>query len=174
MTLKGRNASTTWLIGAAAVVVILIGTSIAVALFAEGGEATLKPETTPEGAVQRYLIALDEDRSQDAYNYLSQRLKDGCSYQHFRDSTSWLKEQDMRISLVGTDAVEDAREVEVRIRQISVRSGIPFTPDESSYTQRFILKQYDAVWRFYEPPWPMNYCPGLEPTRFPVPKPVVP
>jgi len=174
LTLKGRNTSTYWLIGAALAVVILVGMSMAVALIAKGGEAELKPESTPEGIVQRYLVALDSDHPEDAYNYLSQRLKDACSYQYFRDSTTWLKEQDMRISLAGTQTANDAQEVTVRIRQIYIGRGIPFTPDESSYTQRFLLKQTDSKWMFSEPPWPMSYCPGLEPTRFPVPKPAIP
>ena len=174
MFLRQRSNSTNWLIGAAVVVVILVATSIAVALIAEDGEPDLKPESTPEGIVQRYLIALDNNHPEDAYDLLSQRLKDACTYQQFRDSTSWLQEQDMRISLAGTVTVGEAQDVQVRIRQIYIRRDIPLTPNESSYTQRFLLKQYDSAWRFSEPPWPMSYCPGLEPTRIPAPKPVVP
>ena len=167
MALK-RNTSTNWLIGAGIAVAALVVVSVAVALIADRGERELRAETTPEGVVQRYLIAIDDDDSQTAYNYLSQRLKDACSYQHFRDSNTWIREQDMRISLTDTEVVGESREVTVRIRQIYVRGDLPFTPDESSYTQRFVLRQYDSAWRFYEPPWPMNYCPGLLPTRVPL------
>lgn len=174
MTLKRRNTSTYWLMGAALAVVILVGISMAVGLMAKGGIAELKPESTPNGVVQRYLIALDSDHPEDAYNYLSRRLKDACSYQYFRDSTAWLKDQDRRISLAGTKTADDAQEVTVRIRHIYIGGGIPFTPVESSYEQRFLLKQTDSKWMFSEPPWPMSYCPGLEPTRFPKPKPALP
>lgn len=163
MALK-RNASTNWLIGAALAVAVLVIASVAVALIADK-EPELRAESTPEGIVQRYLIAIDDDDTNAAYSYLSQRLKDACSPQYFRDSITWTREQDMRISLAGTETVGESQEVTVRIRQIYVRDGIPpFTPDESSYTQRFVLRRYDSAWRFYEPPWPMGYCPGLIPT----------
>lgn len=158
-----RNVSTNWLIGAAVAVAVLVIASVAVALVADR-EPELRAESTPEGIVQRYLIAIDENETDAAYAYMSQRLKDGCSLQHFRDSIIWTREQDMRISLAGTETVGESREVTVRIRQVYVRGDVPFTPNESSYTQRFVLRQYDSAWRFYEPPWPMNYCPGLLPT----------
>ena len=165
MTVK-RNASTNWLIGAGAVVAILVAAALAVALIADRGEPELRAEATPEGVVQRYLIAIDDDDPEVAYGYLSQRLKDACTYQHFRDNLAWIREQDMRIGFEKTEAVGEGQEVTVRIRQIYVRGNIPpFTPDESSYTQRFVLRQYGSDWQFYEPPWPMGYCPGLIPTR---------
>lgn len=163
-----RNASTNWLIGAALTVAVLVIASVAVALIADRGELELRPQTTPEGVVQRYLVAIDDDNPELAYSYLSPRLKDACSYQHFRDNTMWIREQDLRISLTGTESVGESQEVTVRIREIHVRGDVPFTPNESSYSQRFLLRQYDSVWRFYEPPWPMGYCPGLLPTRIPL------
>ncbi len=166
MALK-RNTSTNWLIGAGIAVAILLVASVTVALIADRNEPELRAETTPEGVVQRYLIAIDNDDPQAAYNYLSQRLKDACTYQHFRDTNTWIREQDMRISLTDTETVGESQEVTVRIRQVYVRGDVPFTPSESSYTQRFVLRQYEGAWRFYEPPWPMSYCPGLLPTRVP-------
>ncbi|MBF8299422.1 MAG: hypothetical protein HW397_471 [Dehalococcoidia bacterium] len=156
--------SNLWLVGVAALVVALVLASVLVAVARGGREIQDYPENTPDGVVQRYLKAVWEEEYQTAYGYLDDELKTYCSYQHFRDSSQWVRDQDMRVSLVGSDQVNGKVEVQVRVSQVHM--GGSFTPNESSYTQRFILgPQGDAsagIWRFAEPPWPMNYCPDWD------------
>lgn len=156
-----RKMSGLWLIGVAAVVGVLVVASVLVAVFRGQREVQDYPESTPEGVVQRYLQAVWAGEHQGAYAYLSDELKNYCTYQNFRDSTNWVKDQDIRVSLVGSEPVDSKTEVQVRVSQVQI--GRPFAPEESSYTQRFTLaRQGDPIsgaWRFAEPPWPMSYCP---------------
>ncbi len=156
------SASTKWLAGVVVVVVGLIVVSVVVAAMGAGNEPVLLPETQPEGVVQRYLLAVDANETEKAYGYISPTLKGYCTVQHFRDSSQYIREQDMRISLSRTEVIDGVTFVDVRVTQTRVNAEIPFTPRESSSTQRFSLQPVDGVWRFIDPPWPMSWCPGLE------------
>ena len=157
-----KKMSSLWLIGVAAVVGILVVTSIAVAAIRGDRDVVDYPESTPEGVVQRYLKAVWEEEHQTGYVYLSDELKTYCTYQNLRDSTQWIRDQDMRVSLAGSEPLDGGKvEVQVRVGQVSM--GGLFVPEESSHTQRFTLvRQGDpatGAWRFAEPPWPLSYCP---------------
>ena len=158
--MKIQSSSSRWLIGLGLLVLALIVVSVVVATLNRNRQATLFPEDTPEGTVQRYLLAIDEDDGEAAYSYLSSELQEDCTYQHFRNSTQRYKAQDMRVTLEGTEPLNGRVEVRVEITQVHVNP--PFGSSESSYPAYYILEQEDEGWRFAEPPWPMNYCPGLE------------
>lgn len=162
--------SNRWLIGAAIVVAVLVVASVLIATLRGQRDIANYPAKTPEGTVQRYLQAVWRKNYQDAYNYISDDLKTYCTYQNLRDSTSWTQDQDMRVSLAGSQPLDrDMAEVEVRISQVQM--GQPFSPTESSYAQRFTLANTgtgaDAAWRFSEPPWPISYCPGWSDRSYP-------
>jgi len=164
-----------WLAGVAGVVALLVIASIVVSVVRGERDVKEYAENTPEGVVQRYLRAIwRDDDPHAAYAYLSDELKAYCSYQHLRDTTQWMRDQGMRVSLVEAEPLMDWK-TSVRVRVSQVSMGRPFTPEESSYTQSFTLKEQSAgVWRFVEPPWPMNYCPdwpGDGRPRKPVPAP---
>ena len=65
------NSSRRWLIIFAIVISILVVATVSLVLLTKGNEVTLLPEDTPQGIVQRYLIAVQERNYQKAYNYLS-------------------------------------------------------------------------------------------------------
>jgi hypothetical protein len=65
------NSSRRWLFIFAIVISILVIATISLVLLTKGNEVTLLPEDTPQGIVQRYLIAVQEKNYQEAYNYLS-------------------------------------------------------------------------------------------------------
>lgn len=157
----------------ALVVLVLVALSVVVALVNRQREATLLPEDTPEGTVQRYLRAIQEDDSQEAYGYLSSELQEHCTLRHFRDSTQWLERDDMRVILEDTEPLDGTVEVEVRITQFHVSP--PFGSRESSYSARYTLERDNEVWRFTGLPWPLGWCPGLEerskPGVLPAPEP---
>ena len=65
------NSSRRWLIIFAIVTSILVIATVSLVLLTKGNEVALLPEDTPQGIVQRYLIAVQEKNYQKAYNYLS-------------------------------------------------------------------------------------------------------
>ena len=172
-----QSSSSRWLLGVALVVLALVVLAVVVALAMRPGEATLLSKDTAEGTVQRYLLAIEEDDRQEAYGYLSSGLQEACTYDYFRRFTDRLRLEDVRITLEGTEPLNGSVEVSVRITQFSVssplRDPIPLSARESPYTERFTLTQAEGDWRFTDPPWPMDRCPGLEsmptPTRVPAP-----
>jgi len=174
-----QSNSSQWFLGVALAVLALIVLAVVVSLVNRPGKVTLLSEDTAEGTVQRYLLAIEEDARQRAYGYLSSELQEVCSFGIIRKSTDWFRPDEMRITLEGTeplDGLDGKVEVRVRIIQFYISSPlldpIPLSARESSYTERFTLKQADGEWRFTEPPWPMRWCPGLHVT--PVPSPIPP
>ncbi len=161
--MKLQTMSSRWLAGAALVILVILVVSVLVAALNRSREANLLPEGTPEGTGQRYLLAVEEDGSRNAYEYLSPSLQERCEFQHFRDSTRRIDRrmegtaEDLRVTLEGTQAINGTMEVQVRITQFRVSA--PFDVNEYSHTQHFSLEQLDGTWRFVEPPWPMNWCP---------------
>jgi hypothetical protein len=65
------NSSNRWLIIFAIVIGILVIATVSLVLLIKGNEVTLLPENTPQGTVQRYLIAVQEKDYPEAYSYLS-------------------------------------------------------------------------------------------------------
>ncbi|MCX6002879.1 MAG: hypothetical protein NTX46_00280 [Chloroflexi bacterium] len=65
------NSSRRWLTVFAIVISILVITTVSLVLLTKRNEVVLLPEGTPQGVVQRYLIAVQEKNYQQAYNYLS-------------------------------------------------------------------------------------------------------
>jgi hypothetical protein len=65
------DSSRRWLIIFAIVIGILVIATASLVLLTKGNEVALLPEDTPQGIVQRYLIAVQEKDFQKAYNYLS-------------------------------------------------------------------------------------------------------
>ncbi|MBM3941994.1 MAG: hypothetical protein FJ316_03540 [SAR202 cluster bacterium] len=164
-----RSTSSKWLVGAALVIAALIIASVAVALFNRSREQTLFPEDSPTGVVQRYLLAIQEEDTRKAYDYLGKDLRNRCTYDHFRESTRWLVRQDSndsrdtQVALEGERAVNDGMEVRVRITEFNVSA--PFNVNEYSHNENYLLKKEDGAWKFVGQPWPMGWCP--EPPKTP-------
>ena len=60
-----------WLIVFAVIIGILAIITVSLVLSTKGNQVTLLPEDTPQGIVQRYLIAVQEQNYREAYGYLS-------------------------------------------------------------------------------------------------------
>ena len=161
-----QSASSRWLAGIAIAVAVLVAVSVALVLFDRRGEPDLFPPESPEGAVQRYLLAVDSRQDREAYGYLNPELSEKCDFDHFQDSVrnfqpgGGRRDQDLRVSLIGSEAVDEIMEVSVRVTRYRVDP--PFGGDEYSSTRTFVLEEIDGDWRFTEPPWPMSWCPEPE------------
>lgn len=163
-----KSTSSKWLAGAGLAVLVIIVVSVVVAILNRPQASTPLPENTPEGTVQRYLLAIEDGESRQAYDYLSSELQDKCTFQHFLDTTRQFDRRDLnnggrdrRITLESTQPIDDSVAVRVRITEFNVSA--PFDVNEYSYTQEYILQEIDGAWRFVNEPWPMSWCP--EPPR---------
>ncbi|MCI0825640.1 MAG: hypothetical protein J4N90_12895 [Chloroflexi bacterium] len=160
----------------AVVTVIVAAIAVTVTFLNRSEELPLLPQGTPEGTVHRFLLAVERGDNRQAYDYLDSELQETCTYQHLRDSTRLFEDSgnryagDLRVTLEGTESVDGAVEVRVRITRFRVSPPSPFSPPfdggESSHGERFTLEMTDGDWLFVDPPWPMNRCPeaGAEPS----------
>lgn len=91
------KASTRFLVISGAVIGVLVVATVALLLaVGDGGSATLLPEDTPEGVVQRFFLALEAEDYREAYSYLSSAVREEESYQSWsrqlvgnRDGPEW-------------------------------------------------------------------------------------
>lgn len=157
-----RTLSNKWLVGIAAVVVVLIVASVAVALTVGRETTESLPESEPEGVVQRYILALQDQDYRLAHSYLSERLKNFCTEEYLRRG-GWFAQRsgEQRIALVDTRTLSDGRK-EVRVRITNVNVSPPFGVNEYSQEVQYVLTQENGQWRLDVPPWPLGGCPGLE------------
>ena len=165
-----QTLSSRWLVGIAAAISVLILISVVIALANRPGEAELLPESEPEGVVQRYILAVQDQDSNLAHSYLSDDLKKTCSVDHIRSSSHWFKDtsREQRVAIIDKETLSD-EEARVRVRVTEVDVSPPFGVNEYSHQEHYFLVLEDGKWRLGEPAWPVNWCPGLERERFPKP-----
>lgn len=65
------NSSRRWLVIFTIVICVLAIVAISLVLTTKENQVVLLPQDTPQGTVQRYLIAIQERNFQKAYSYLS-------------------------------------------------------------------------------------------------------
>ena len=165
-----QTLSSRWLVGIAVVVAILILVSVAIALTNPRGASVTLPESEPEGIVQRYILALQDEDYSLAHGYLSDELRKTCRLEHMRNTDGYHltdsrrlrdRDQDQQVILLDKETLSSGRVV-VRVRVIEVDVSAPFGVHEYSHEERYVLVREDEEWRLDEPPWPVNRCPGLE------------
>ena len=149
-----------WLIGGAVFLVALLVASVIVALL--DSEET-QPEGTPERALQLFLDAVRQDDFELAYSFLSEELKEECTVEEFVGGNFPKRDhlRDDRVTLESTATVKETVFVTVRVTQF--RGSGPFGTSESSFEQRFALRQKEGQWRFTEYPWPFFRCGPFKP-----------
>lgn len=148
-----------WLFGAVTLVVALVVGGVTVALIAGRGDVQLLPSGSPEGVVQRYLLALEGEEYREAYDYLSDDVRRECRYEHFLRGASSTEIGQSHVTLEGTRVVDDRAQVKARFT-IFDPEGL-FGPSERSYDRTFHLELETGQWRLGsipETPWPV-WCP---------------
>ena len=147
-----------WLIGAGGLLAALLIVSIVLALTSR--ETVFAPGT-PERTVQDLLRAAEGDDIEAAYGMLSAELLEKCELNDYADrGYRFDDDRDIRATLRETKVIDGVTFVEVRITQFY--GGGPFDSGESSFYQRYALRQEGGVWKFTEYPWPYDYCPETE------------
>ena len=151
-----KTSSSRWLAGIAVSVALLALASVIVTL-ARSGDMELLPEGTPEGTVQRYLLAVDEREFEAAYALLGAEYHEGCSPDDFRGSRFFGLDDNVRIRLNAVEEMSDGTEVSVTITQF--RGSPPFEVSESTFDEHYFLRETAEGWRIDSAPWPLLSCP---------------
>ena len=150
-----------WIVGAAAVLGALLVGSIGLALTSRETEFA---DGTPERAVQDLLRAAESDDIEMAYGMLSAQLQGECELKGYAENSGYRyydgDDRDIRATLRDTKLIDDITFVDVRITEYY--DGGPFDSAESTYNERYALRQEGGEWRFTEYPWPYDYCPDAE------------
>lgn len=147
------NSSRRWLIIFAIVIVALVIATVSLVLLTKENEVALLPEDTPQGVVQRYLIAVQERNYQEAFNYLS------------FDPSEKIKSFDDWVRMTGEPRISDAPPWKATLGQITrngdnatvqiiietLRPGGPFENPVRSWQISFQLKRIDGQWIIISP-----------------------
>jgi len=143
-----------WLLAAVAVVAALLVGAVAIALVTTRGGLDLLPADSPEGVVQRYLLAIESEDYQAAYYYLSSDLRVSCSLDDFVGRGYWPATRQDHMTLEKTQRFDDRAVVTARVTVFD--PDVPFGTSEYSYDRTFHLKLEGGQWRLTGPEW---WCP---------------
>lgn len=143
-----------WLAGVAVFVVALAVAGVVVALVTTRGEADLLPADSPEGVVQRYLLALEDKDYREAYSYLNASTKKGCAFEDFARQASYQEVRDSHMTLEDTERFDGSAVVTARVTVFE--PDVPFGASEYSYERTFDLTLEEGQWRLARPGY---WCP---------------
>ena len=160
-----QTSSAHWLAAITAGVVLLAVIAVVVTLAAGSGDPEPLPEGSPEAAVQRFILAINDGEYSTAYRLLDEDVRNQCFENHFRTRVSNGRNTDMRVQLESVDRFDDEADVTVKVRTFS--GSPPFDFSESNYTAFFQLRNLDGEWTILNAPQPFSGC-GLN-LRQPVP-----
>ena len=133
---------------------IVVGVLVVVSLIVvfTRGEPEAFDESTPEGVVQRYSVAVldgDEDAAQE---YLADEARVDCG------TIAGTETENLRISLVSTTTSNDGDSVEVTVSLVRDSNGGPFGGSGYGYEENFALERVDSEWRILTAPWELAFC----------------
>ncbi len=148
--------SRVWLIGVAAFVSALVVAGLVVALVTTRGGVDLLPADSPEGAVQRYLLALEDEDYAEAYDYVADSSKTGCTFEEFVRDASYREVRGSRMTLEDTKRFDDTAIVTASVTVFE--PDLPFGTSEYTYDRTYQLELEDGHWRLT---WPEHWCPSL-------------
>ena len=147
------NSSRRWLIIFATVIVVLVLATTLLVLLTGEDEAAMLPEDTPEGVVQRYLIAVQERNYQEAFNYLlfnpSEEIDSYDDWIRMRgvpgiaDGATWK-------ATLG-ETIQNGDDATVQVIIETLRPGGPFDNPVRSRQISFELKRIDGQWLITSP-----------------------
>lgn len=133
---------------------VLILTTIILVLTLGKGTANLLAENTPEGVVQRYLLAIQEEDYQAAYSYLIPHDPKSIdnptmTYDEWLMNVRNNSNNTWKASLGAVKITGDSATVEVMIDVF--RPGGPFANPVNTNNETFILKKTGPSWLITSP-----------------------
>jgi hypothetical protein len=144
--------SKAWLIGSAAFVGALAVAGVVIALATTRG-VELLPSDSPEGTLQRYLMAIEDRDYEEAYSYLSESARATCPYADFVRATADRELHGADMTLEDTERFDERALVTARVTVFE--PNVPFGPEEYSYDRTFELKLDGDRWGLT---WPERFC----------------
>lgn len=134
----------------ALVLVAVVVVAGGVALMASPGEAEPFPSDSPEGAVQRYLRAVQDRDIDRAYEMLSSSAREETSREEFRRATRFDVPSDRvrRVRLDYVESSDDRALVQLTVEQVT-GNGINF--ERYSYRYSVPLVREDGDWKIDDP-----------------------
>jgi hypothetical protein len=147
------NSSRRWLIIFTIVIVVLVLATTLLVLLTGENEADLLPEDSPEGIVQRYLIAVQERNYQEAFDYLlfdpSEEIESYDDWVRMRGVPRIAEGVTWKATLGQTIQNVDNATVQVIIE--TLRPGGPFDNPVRSRQISYELKRIDGQWLITSP-----------------------
>jgi hypothetical protein len=138
------------LVGIAALLVVA---GITVAMLRQ--PAPLLPADTPGSTVQRFFAALDQQKYQEAYAFLSDSMQDKPTSDEFArynlSQSTYRREQRTRIRISDEQRYGNSANVSIEITHYT--SGGPFDSYEYTSNESFGLQLEGETWRIVELPW---------------------
>lgn len=148
------SSSRRWLIIFATVIGILVIATVSLVLLTKENEVVTLPEDSPQGAVQRYLIAIQENDYQNAYNYLSfdpsQKITTYNDWIRMEIGSRQISDQTAWKATLGK-ITQNGGSATVGVVIDTFRPGGPFA--DSLYSQQilFQLSKIDGKWLITSP-----------------------
>ena len=148
------TSSKRFLIGFSIAIVVLAAAAISIALLTQGNNIVLEPENTPQGTVQRFLIAIQDKDYPKAYSYLKVETKNQpmpYTYSDFLNEVThpWSTGTAWKATLSKTTVTGDSATVEVIVD--TLRPGGPFQDPVNTQTVTFQMTKVDNTWYVSNP-----------------------
>lgn len=147
------NTSRRWLVIFGTAIGILLVLTVVLVLVNRGNEVPLQPEDTPQGTVQRYLIAINDKDYRTAYSYVSMTQSGKpMTYDEWVRSVPFYPTPNQSVwkaSLGKTMITGQEASVEVIVDVF--RPGGPFENPTRSQNIAFQLSKIDGKWLITSP-----------------------
>ena len=144
------KTSNRWLLIFGAAIGVLVIVAIVLVLTLPAKEAPLLPEDTPQGTVQRYLLALEAEDYARAWSYLSPPASEKLTYEDWRSPLVRSGERPgMKVTLAKSTVTGNEARVEV-IVDVFRPSG-PFDNPVSTNHITFVLTKQGTSWKITSP-----------------------
>jgi hypothetical protein len=144
------KSSNRWLLIFGAAIGVLVIVAIVLVLTLPAKEAPLLSEDTPEGTVQRYLLALEAEDYATAWSYLSPPASEKLTYEDWmRSAVSPGEKPGLKVTLGKSAITNSTATVEVIVDVF--RPGGPFGNPVSTNHFSFVLTKQGTSWKITSP-----------------------
>ncbi len=145
------KTSSRFLLGFGIFILVLVAAAVTIALVGGNEQVKLLPENSPEGTVQRFLMAVKDQDYTKAYGYLrltEDQLKYN-SYDNWIRSTQSSRNSSWKASIVKSTVRENDATVEVAVEVF--RPEGPLANPVSTNHVTFILRNENGKWMINSP-----------------------
>jgi hypothetical protein len=144
------KTSNRWLLIFGAAIGALVIVAIVLVLTLPAKEAPLLPEDTPEGTVQRYLLALEAEDYATAWSYLSPPASEKLTYEDWMRSAVSSGEKPGLKATLGKSAITGSTATVDVVVDVFRPSG-PFDNPVSTNHFSFVLTKQGTSWKITSP-----------------------